>query len=134
MRWLALLVLCPALAGCASQSLFCAPPSRSMAVAEMMFGRNIGDRPGVSDAAFARFLADSVTPRFPDGLTVIDARGQWKDAASGRLVREPSKLVLLTFRDDAANRAALEAIAADYKRAFAQQAVLTSVRSSCVSY
>ena len=82
-----------------------------MVSAELLFGRNIGDRLGVSDAAFADFLAREITPRFPDGLTVVDARGQWRDAERSRIVREPSKLVLLTFPDDAARREKLTAIA-----------------------
>jgi hypothetical protein len=46
-----------------------------MATVEMYFGRKIGDRVGVSDAAFLDFTANEITPRFPQGLTVVDARG-----------------------------------------------------------
>lgn len=102
--------------------------------AELIFGRNIGGRLGVSEAAFAQFLAREITPRFPDGLTVVDARGQWRDAERGTAVREPSKLVLLTFRDDSEKREGLVKIADAYKRQFRQQSVLTSVRTSCVSF
>jgi hypothetical protein len=69
-----------------------------MMTAEMLFGRKVGGRLGVSEAAFANFVAAEVTPRFPEGLTVIGARGQWREA-SGAIVREPSRVVLLTFRD-----------------------------------
>jgi hypothetical protein len=122
------------LQGCASLPQPCLPPAKPMASAELLFGRNIGNRLGVSDAAFAQFLAGEVTPRFPDGLTVLDAKGQWRDAERGKLVREPSKLVLITFDDDAQKRAALSAIAETYKQKFRQQSVLTSVRSVCVSF
>jgi len=112
----------------------CAPPAESMITAELMFGRNIGDRVGVSDAAFADFLAREITPRFPDGMTVVDARGQWRDGERGRIVREPSKLVLLIFRDDAARRESLSTIVDTYKNRFRQQSVLTSLRTSCVTF
>lgn len=36
----------------------------------------------VSDEDWRAFLAAEVTPRFPDGLTVIDAAGQWRDGAA----------------------------------------------------
>ena len=36
---------------------------------------------------------NEITPRFPDGLTVVDSVGQWRDPARGRLVRERGKLV-----------------------------------------
>lgn len=105
-----------------------------MISAEMLFGRKIGDRIGVSETDFARFAAREITPRFPDGLTIIDARGQYRDSERGRLIREPSKLVLLTFRDDPQKRTALGEIADAYKAAFRQQSVLTTVRGTCASF
>ena len=105
-----------------------------MVHAELLFGRNIGDRLGVSETAFRRFTGKEITPRFPDGLTVIDARGQYREAANGRLMREPSKLVLIVFADDSNKRAALEAIASAYKAQFSQQSVLTTVRDTCARF
>jgi hypothetical protein len=132
---LALLTIAAALSGCTSLPQPCVAPARMMATAEMMFGRNVGSRLAVSDRAFADFLTAEVTPRFPDGLTVIDARGQWRaGAGAGALLREPGKLVLLVFDDDAQKRADLAAIAEAYKRKFRQQSVLTSVRAGCVSF
>ncbi len=72
-----------------------------MIEARLFFGRNIGDRLGVSQKAWARFVDREVTPRFPDGLTVQDASGQWRDSATGRLVREPSKILTLLVGADA---------------------------------
>jgi hypothetical protein len=72
-----------------------------MVEVELMFGRNIGGRLGVTEARWARFLAREVTPRFPDGLTVFDANGQWRDAKRGRAVREPSKIVRVLTSADA---------------------------------
>lgn len=122
-----------ALSGCTALPQACLGPAEPMVVAELLFGRNIGNRPGVSEAAFANFVAAEVTPRFPEGLTIIDAHGQWRDAR-GATVREPSKVVLLTFRDDAGKRAGLGAIAEAYKRRFHQQSVLTTVRSVCATF
>jgi Protein of unknown function (DUF3574) len=135
MRWIGLpIVLCSAqlLSACMMLPQACALPAESMVTAELLFGRNIGDRLGVSDAAFADFLAREITPRFPDGLTVVDARGQWRDGE--RIVREPSKLVLLTFRDDSKRRESLSTIVEAYKDRFRQQSVLTSLRTSCVTF
>jgi uncharacterized protein DUF3574 len=122
------------LSGCASLPQSCMPPAQTMATAEMFFGRKIGDRVGVSEAAFAQFTAREITPRFPDGLSVIDARGQWRDTERGTVVREPSKLVLITFHDDAQKRADLGAIADAYKQQFSQQSVMTSIRTACVGF
>jgi hypothetical protein len=123
-----------ALSGCASLPPACLPPQQAMLSADLAFGRDIGGRLGVSDAAFARFTAEEITPRFPDGLTVLDGHGQWHDPARGRLVREPSKLVWIVFADDPAKRTALTEIAEAYKRQFRQQSVLIAVRPACVSF
>lgn len=133
----ALLVIAAAaqlLSACTVLPQACVPPAESMVTAELLFGRNIGGRLGVGDAAFAEFLAREITPRFPDGLTVVDAHGQWRDADRGQIVREPSKLVLLTFRDEPARRKTLAAIADAYKTRFRQQSVLVSSRTSCVTF
>ena len=121
------------LPGCASLPPICTSPAQPMVSAEILFGRNIGDRLGVSEAAFAQFTASEITPRFPDGLTIIDARGQYRDGG-GRLIREPSKVVLITFRDDAQRLTDLVAIADAYKARFSQQSVLTTVRNTCATF
>ncbi len=54
---------------------------------------------------------------------MIDASGQWKDTERGTVVREPSKVVLITFKDDAAKRADLSAIAEASQASVVQAAV-----------
>ena len=58
-----------------------------------MFGRNIGNRIGVSEGDFGRFVDGEIMSRFPNGLTVFNAAGQWREQASDKIVREPSKVV-----------------------------------------
>ena len=121
------------LSGCASLPQACLPPARAMLSAEMFFGRSVGSRV-VSDGEFTAFLASEITPRFPDGLTVIEARGQWRNGERGAILREPSKLVKIIFADDAQKRADLDAIAESYKKRFHQQSVLIALQPSCVSF
>lgn len=107
---------------------------KSQQVAELMFGRNIGERVGVSEAQWARFVDREITPRFPDGLTVFDTRGQWRDAERNRIVREPSKLVQIVLPGKAEDADRLNEIAAAYKSRFRQQSVGVIVRGACVSF
>ena len=131
----ALAMLLLLLAGCAGpQALLCPAGEDSAAVADLLFGRNIGHRLGVSEAAWRRFLAAQVAPRFPDGLTVFDTTGQWRDTDTGRVVREPSKVVTVVLRDRERDKARIDAIAEAYKRRFRQQAVGVVVRPACVSF
>jgi hypothetical protein len=112
----------------------CLRPQAPMVEAQLMFGRNIGGRLGVSEIRFAQFLEREIVPRFPDGLTVVDATGRWRDAGSGRLIREPSKMVTVIVAQDASLQAKIDAIAAAYKRLFRQDSVGVVIRQACVSF
>ncbi len=118
----------------AAQGLSCNAPQKPMMEVEMMFGRNIGGRLGVTEARWRAFLAREVSPRFPDGLTVFDTLGQWRDAKTKALVREPSKIVRIILPADAPAREKIDAIAAAYKQQFRQDAVGVVMRPACVSF
>ena len=99
----------------------------------LFFRRDQGDAEVVTDAAWHAFLAGEITPRFPDGLTVLDAAGQWR-TASGAVVRERSKLVLILAEPGAAGMHRTDEIAEAYKRTFGQESVLRVVTSACASF
>jgi len=126
-----LLLFTPAAAVRAQDSCNLGKPQQ---VAELMFGRKIGDRIGVSEAQWARFVDREITPRFPDGLTVFDTRGQWRDTERNKIVREPSKLVQIVLPGKAEDTDRLNEIAAAYKTRFRQQSVGVIVRGACVSF
>jgi hypothetical protein len=99
-----------------------------------MFGRNIGGKPGVSEAQWRAFLAREVTPRFPDGLTVFEAAGQWRDEKTKALVRERSKVVRIILPADAAADEKIAAIADAYIKQFKQDSVGIVRRPACVHF
>ena len=76
----------------------------------------------VSDEEWTRFVAEVVTPRFPDGLTIWRADGQWREGE--QIVREPVMILEVLHRGDPASRASIEAIAQEYRTRFRQSAVL----------
>jgi hypothetical protein len=117
-----------------TQTFVCHGAQRSGQVAELLFGRDIGNRVGVSEASWRRFVAHEITPRFPDGLTVTDATGQWRDLANGKIMREPSKRVEIVMPGHADDGARLEAVVAAYKRRFHQHSVGVIVQSGCISF
>src|SRR5258708_37292975 len=77
----------------AGQGTACAAGQDARQVAELLFGRKIGNRLGVSETQWGRFVDREISPRFPDGLTVFDAKGAWRDTARKTIVHEPSKVV-----------------------------------------
>jgi hypothetical protein len=89
--------------------------------------------PAVTELEWQVFLRDEITPRFPDGLTVLDGRGQWR-GASGRIDQEPSKVVFLTHADSPVARGSIAAIVAAYRKAFDQEAVLWESDRICAAF
>jgi uncharacterized protein DUF3574 len=86
----------------------------------------------VSELEWQLFLRDEVTKRFPDGLTVWQAEGQWLTRA-GSIAREQSKVVLLVHGDTAAARQSVQAVIQAYRRNFDQQSVLWESSRVCVA-
>jgi hypothetical protein len=115
-------------------ALPCSGAQRPRLVAELLFGRDIGRRVGVSESAWSRFVARELTPRFPDGLTVTDATGQWRDAASGEIVREPTKKVEIVLSGNADDQTRLDAAVKAYKSEFHQRSVGVIVRAACAAF
>jgi hypothetical protein len=117
-----LLILTFGLLGCFSQIPRGA--SHSIVVDRMYFGRNIADTATVSDSAWAIFLSDEVTPKFPSGFTTWPAEGQWR-GSDGVVVHERTFVLEIVRPVDASDpMSAIDRIIKEYKRRFRQESVL----------
>ena len=106
------------------------PPTGEAAIADrLLFGRAIPDGGNVSQEEWDAFVAEVVTPRFPDGLSIWSGQGQWRDAR-GNVVREEMFAIEILHPGTPKDNAAIGEIATEYKRRFRQEAVLrVSARS-----
>jgi len=86
----------------------------------------------ISELEWQIFLRDEVTKRFPDGLTVWQAEGQWQTPA-GRIDHEQSKVLLLVHADSATARQSVQAVIQAYRKAFEQESVLWESSRVCVA-
>jgi hypothetical protein len=102
---------------------------------ELYFGTSKPDGTEVSDDEFKKFLDEEVTPRFPDGLTLLTGFGQFRNSR-GVIVQERSKLLIILYPLSDATGASdrLEAIRAAYKAAFQQESVLRVDSRAGVSF
>lgn len=102
---------------------------------ELYFG--VGGEDGsdaIDEPRWRAFLDASVTPRFPDGLTVFDAYGQWLfrgDPAPNRL---RTKVLVILHENTATRRADIEAIRLAWKDATRHQSVLWVQQAAEVSF
>ena len=99
---------------------------------QLFMGRGGSDGEIVDDASWDAFLDQAVTPRFPDGLTVVDGRGQWR-GFDGAIKQERSKLLVILAPPGTGARPMLDEISQDYKIQFSQEAVLQTVTETCVA-
>lgn len=121
------------LAGCSSAPApVCPAGLKPVTSAELYFGRAIPTGGLVSEADWQRFVDEEVTPRFPDGLTVTDATGQWKGA--GGIVHEPSKRLFVLVSGSSQDAAKLEAIRQAYRARFRQESVLLVETPVCGAF
>ena len=87
----------------------------------------------ISETQWRAFLRDEVTPRFPDGLTVWEAAGQWR-RSDGKIGREPAKVLLLVHEETPEVRQSIATIVASYKRSFHQESVLWETAPVCAAF
>jgi uncharacterized protein DUF3574 len=91
---------------------------------ELYFGTSI--QPAgtlISEQQYQQFVDAQVTPRFPEGFTVFTGSGQFRNA-SGVIVREPTKVLVLSYPSARATSDAIEAIRTAYVSKFQQEAVM----------
>jgi hypothetical protein len=109
------------------------PESKPFARTELFFGLRKPNGTEVKNAEFQQFLDREVTPRFPDGFTVISGQGQFKDA-SGVILKERSKLLILLYPISATSSQQIDKIRKAYVTVFQQQSVLRTDNLSCTAF
>ncbi|MCQ4165064.1 DUF3574 domain-containing protein [Tahibacter harae] len=112
--------------------LSCAPAQQALIADELFFGTAM-PQGQVTPEQWQAFLSEEVTPRFPQGLSVVSAAGQWR-GNDGSLVHESSYVLTLVHPDDAASEASILAIAQAYKTRFRQEAVMRLKQRACTSF
>lgn len=119
------------LAGCASAPKLACPRGQSeIHTAQLFLGAKAPAR--LSDGDLRRFVEREVTPRFPDGVTVVDGGGQWK-GAENTLMREAAKVLLIVLPAKGDGLTRVEAVRAAYRTRFKQETVVVTPPPSCVA-
>ena len=134
---LPLLALLPALplGGCSATT---DDPARTRGWVDtrMYFGLGPADQPsrGIDEVAWRGFLDREVTPRFPDGLSVVAAYGQWQGPREVAPERLRSRILVIDYPDTAENRGRIEAIRLAWRRLTGDLSVLRVTQPADVSF
>ena len=117
----AIAALALALAACAPATV--GTTADTVILDRLYFGRSMAGDRMVSDDEWKKFLSESVTPRFPGGLTFWRADGQWREP-TGHITAEGTFILEILHNDDAASERAIDAIRGEYRMRFDQESVL----------
>lgn len=130
MKALGAAILMLGLAGCASSPKSACPAGQSPLRTAQLF---LGAKPPakVSNSDIRRFVDAEVTPRFPDGVTVVDGGGQWRGDGN-RLIREAAKVVLIVLPETGDPVGKVEEVRAAYRAKFGQDSVVVLLPPACV--
>jgi hypothetical protein len=119
--------------GCSSsQMMTCSPGEQPVMLDSLYFGTANPD--GIVTAEeWETFIAETVVPGFPDGLTSWAVSGHWGTSA-GAVKREVSYLLHLAHNGAPEKDAAIQHIMRSYKKQFQQEAVMRIRSQACRSF
>ena len=89
---------------------------------ELYFGLTANGKK-ITQKKWQQFVAGYITSAFPEGLTIVNAYGQWR-TDEGAVLKEGSRIVILVCRRNAASEEKIAKIKDEYKKRFNQQSVL----------
>lgn len=129
---LALVAVPLLLAGCAPAAEETCPEGFDPYVEfQLFFGLHDSDNNRVSEEEWQAFLADTVTPRFPAGMTIIYVKGQWQEPG-GNIQKEDTKLLMgLLDSADGEGLRLINEISDEFVRRFDQDPVFRIVNEIC---
>lgn len=90
---------------------------------EVYFGLRLPDGKIVSEEDWNKFLAEAVVPRFPEGLTVIDAVGRSASSAKTGNPVNPTKVLILVHPNVGDSQEKLSQVKAEYRKRFGSTGV-----------
>ncbi|MBH0203974.1 MAG: DUF3574 domain-containing protein [Nitrospira sp.] len=125
-------VVLVSLVGCATMTGSPCGDGEHRAVQELLYFGAETPSGNVTPDNWTQFLNETVTPRFPEGLSVWQASGQWR-STSGKVIREPTYVLSLLHSDDPDQEQAIQELIGSYKTRFQQEAVLPVRSSVCKS-
>jgi hypothetical protein len=118
----------PASAACAFSN------QKAMFVLQFFFGQTQKNGQPVPELTWTNFLQNTVTPRFPDGLTVYNTYGQSMNPTTHKLTREVTKVVMIATENTPATRARAVQIIEAWKSTANMNSVGLMTSTACAMF
>jgi len=105
-----------------------------MRIYDLYFGRSVSRRGEVSDTEWRDFRDQVITPALPNGYTVLDGQGAWRNPRSGSTISEATKILVVAMPDAPESLAAINGIRSNWQHRFHQYVVGMTVQTGCGSF
>lgn len=110
------------------------PGENPMLIVTLYFGENIPGHAPLTAAEWAAFVAQTITPAFPDGFTVTDGSGQWRDPKTGATDYDPTKVLTVALLGSKVSPATILHVVKAYESSFKQESVGLTTTDACGSF
>jgi hypothetical protein len=100
----------------------------------IFMGQSLPKGGTVTAQQWNEFLRKTVTPAFPEGLTVYSTYGQYQNPTTKVITREPSKDVFVDGVDTANLRSRVTKVVDAWKKQYKQQSVGIVTSTECMAF
>jgi uncharacterized protein DUF3574 len=100
----------------------------------LYMGRGLGMETEVKIEEWNAFVSEEVTPRFPSGFTIFNAKGAWRNRMLDSTIYERTKVLVILHPGTTDTNERVNAVAEAYRARFTQDAVLGGTTRSCVTF
>jgi len=94
-----------------------------MTVVELFFGRDIPGRAPLTDREWSDFASSILSTAFPQGFTVTDGDGEWRDPATQAVTRERTKILIVADAKSSDLASRVSRVRDAYSRMYRQTSV-----------
>lgn len=127
------IVLCLFINACTYSPIINCGPGQKDAIEDSIYFGTEKQEGHVTEQEWLNFLDTTVTQRFPGGLTVSTAEGQWR-GDDGMIDKERSYILTIVHSGSDNEECAINDIINIYKKEFQQEAVLRVNKQACISF
>jgi len=101
---------------------------------KMFMGLSRSGSGAVSKHDWDKFVAENFVSRFPNGFTIVETTGYWRDKNTKATVYENGKLIVILHEATPGKEMMINEIAETYRSRFDQQSVLISSNRANVRF
>lgn len=102
-----------------------------MTLVELFFGRDIPGREPLTEREWSDFAASVIAKEFPDGFTVTEGDGEWRDPATQRVTHERSKILIVAAPKSSDLASRVVRVRDTYRRMYRQTSVGVLTYDAC---